>query len=203
MMTDTADASMTALAFGQVGDHMLSVHFELVALPDEELSLKAGYTVSKEEECIYIRAPGSRDFVLRKASNRDRRRFPSQYRHFKESQSAPDVGMPLKDWAPIARSEVDRYAYHGVKTVEQLAMVSDSNLDRLGMGAASLRQKARDMLEQAKGLAPIEGMRAENAQLKSQLDALQRMMEQLQASQVAAAQEEASETPKAQRKRNA
>ena len=61
------------------------------------------------------------------------------------------------------------------QTVEQVATASDMQLQKVGMGAAGLREKARSFLlnkTKSDGQSEIENTKKELAELKEQLAAL-------------------------------
>lgn len=58
----------------------------------------------------------------------------------------------------------------GVQSVEALADVPDSALERLGMGARVMRERARAFFAALEGNAPTAALQAENERLKADLD---------------------------------
>ena len=66
-------------------------------------------------------------------------------------------------------------AFFHIKTVEQLALVNDQQLQNLGMGARQLRESAIKFLDVAKnGTAPLERLVAKNLALEDEVERLTR-----------------------------
>jgi hypothetical protein len=164
----------------KAGDETLLVRFHLSPLRNDVESKKAGREVWEDKEFITIRAPGAKDFVERVATTHDKQRFARHYQAFKANMAEPEIGTPLKEWAAVGRADVEMLNYHGVKTVEQLAGMSDSNLQNLGPGKIRLRQQAKDFLEQAKGNAPAAALRAELEKRDGQIAVLMQAVQKLQ-----------------------
>lgn len=201
-MLQVADEDTQRLADNpRAGDETLLVRFTLEPLENTALSKVEGRLICEEKEFITIRAPGAKDTVKRVASRFDRNRFARHYAAFKAGLADPEVGSPLKEWPIVTRSQVEMLAYKGVKTVEQLAGVADSNLMELGPGAVTLKQKAKDWLERAKGNAPAERHRADLAEANGKIEVLMRAVETLQKNQGLPATPLVEVAPKRNRKR--
>lgn len=108
--------------------------------------------------------------VHRPATEDDKRRWPIRWRQFQDGQEQIGTGTPLKEWPLLGPSQVMMLIGLGIKTVEQLADVSDVNLNTLGMGARELRTKAQTWLENAKDGAPLQAALAAKADLEAQRD---------------------------------
>lgn len=144
----------------------------------------AGKQIYRNVEYVTIHIPGDmRSTVDRKVTDEHRRRWPIHYAAWKENREIATDGLPLERWSLIGPAEVETFKYNKVRTVEQLAALSDTQCQSLGLGAVRLRKEAIAYLDQAKGNAGIskaiasnERLEIENAQLKSQLaDALARL----------------------------
>lgn len=179
-MLDNTD---TAFAYSDSREDTggLIVRFELYPLKDEKASAAAGRPVYNETEFIDIRIPGDRTLTIhRPVRESDKRRFAVAYRNWK-AQGGGDAaasGTPLAQWPQVSRSQVEELAFFNVRTVEQLASVSDSNLKNIGPLLA-LRQKARDFLEAAKSGAPMAQMREELQAKGQELELLKAQMAEL------------------------
>lgn len=148
-------------------DKNLLVKFEYKPLQDKKASLAEGRPIFKDTLYIDIRTPGDRDGIRRPATERDIQRFSQHYELFMKRVGDADQveGTPLTEWPQIGRSTVEELAFFHIKTVEQLANVSDSNAQNM-RGVAMLKQKAREWLEANKGKAELE---AQNAALQAEL----------------------------------
>jgi hypothetical protein len=65
-----------------------------------------------------------------------------------------------------------------VKTVEQLAGVSDGNLQKLGPGALDERKRAQEYLESTKSRAPLLRLQNENKEQASRIAALENALKE-------------------------
>jgi hypothetical protein len=75
----------------------------------------------------------------------DPERFPREWAAFQAGQNH-ESGTSIYNWADLTPSDARRFELNGIKTVEQLASVSDMNLSGLGVGAMQLRERARAFL---------------------------------------------------------
>ena len=133
-------------------DDMLLVKFFLKPKLDQAATAQAGREIWKDVEYIDIKTPGSRDSVCRPARKRDIDRFPRHYKAFKEriegSGELPVEGTPLIEWPPVSRSRCEELAFFNVRTVEDLANMSDGNASQM-VGVQALKRKAQEWLQLA------------------------------------------------------
>lgn len=160
----------------------LIIQFSLEARPDKERAAKDGRPVMKDVEYIRIMVPGnSNGIVHRPVTDEDRRKYAKQYEDWKRNAENPVVGQPLREWPPLRPSEVAHLVHNNVRTVEELAAVSDTNIQALGPGYLTLRQKARDFLAMAKDSAFAAELREQLEDARRQLEATQRQLAEAQA----------------------
>lgn len=170
------------------GEERVFFSFDLHPQKDEAKSEAEGRPVFRDVEYIQIQVPGDKGNVVhRPVTPEDKQRFSRQYEHWKNGKSPEQTGMPLTEWAAISRSEVLELAYFNVRTVEQLASLTDANAQNVG-ALRLWRDKAKAFLEQAKGNAPLVQMQAElvrrdndNATLKHQLEEQAKELAELKA----------------------
>ena len=110
-----------------------------------------------------------------------KQRFPRQWLHYQmQNNDAHLIGTPLKDWHEARPDEFNQMQLEELnimkfQTVEQVATASDMQLQKVGMGAAGLREKARSYLlnkTRSDGQSEIETTKRELAELKEQLATL-------------------------------
>ena len=131
------------------GDKGLFVRFSLRPIQDEEKTAESGRPIFNDQEYIEVIVPGDNlNKVHRKVRPDDKQRFRKAYEDFQSKRESPLDGTPLSAWPLVSRSQVEELNFFGVKTVEHLAAMSDSNLQGIGP-LTSLRQKARDFVEAA------------------------------------------------------
>ena len=135
---------------------------------------------------IYCRimAPGDKTNIIdQPAKDGHKERFPRQWLYFQMQQNegaASQIGTPLSQWHQDAPEEINRdqiaeLAILKFVTVEQLALASDSQLQRIGMGGVGLRERERLYLNRKNR----SEANAELEETKKQLTLLQAQMAQL------------------------
>ena len=165
-------------------DASLFVQFYMESVQDEEASVEAGRPIFNEKEFVKIIPVGDKntvvcrpvDLVGKNGNLPDNERFPKQYQAFKNQQHQPQEGTPLEHYPPLTKSQVMMFKAANVHTVEQLANVSDHNLQNLGMGARQHRDEALAYIENAKnGAVPLKAQK-EIDDLKKQIEALKNQL---------------------------
>lgn len=135
----------------------------------------AGRPIFEDTEYIRIFIPGDKTSIVdRPVEERDRRVYAAQYRAWKENRDQDLAsGTPLSAVPWLTPALVETARYFEIRTIEQLAALSDASLQRLGAGWTELRQRAKDYVATADGNAPLEAARAENRHLASKIAALE------------------------------
>lgn len=165
------------------GDDKLNVTFRLHPVADRPLTKETGVLTFVDREYIRIIVPGDRDLITdREATERDKQRFPRQYAAFKIRGMDAQVGMPLKLMAEckpplLTLGQVETLAYMHVKTVEQLAGITDGNAQKL-IGGQGLKQAAQRFLDAAKAAAPTQQLRTELESRDAEIAALKQALAQ-------------------------
>lgn len=140
----------------------------------------------KGKAYVRIMAPGDKTNIIEQPARDDhKQRFPRQWLYFQMQQNedaAQQIGTPLSQWHRDYPEEVnkDQIAELNILkfvTVEQLALASDGQLQRVGMGAVGLREKARQYLNRKNRTES----NAELADTKRQLAELQAQLAELTA----------------------
>lgn len=153
-MLNEAEHGITDLAMNNSrhhGDETLLVKFYKSPRQNQVKSAEEGRPIFEEVPFIQIMQPGNKDSIInRPATKMDKQRFAEHYRRFeaREDQEALE-GTLLDEWAGITRSQCEELKYLNIRTVEQLAAVSDSNAQGV-MGINFLKQKATKYLEESK-----------------------------------------------------
>lgn len=126
------------------------------------LSEKNGKPHFEDREFVEMIAPGlAKSIPFEEVTEEHKRRWPQQYDAFKRGMEPTTEGTPLEEWSAITASTALNLRGHNIKTVEQLAGVSDAVLQDVGIGGRDMRERARNFLEAAKGNAPVEALQAE------------------------------------------
>lgn len=161
----------------------LRATFHLEPVQDEEASAKEGRPIYRDVEFCQIRNLSDKTNVIdRIATAQDKQRFPKEYALFKSGDTEQLVGTPLKEWPGVTKSKIKELAHFEIKTVEQLAEVSDGGIAQMGPFRA-LRDAAKDWVASAKKQAPTTQLRAEmkdlakeNLALKTELAELRTLL---------------------------
>jgi hypothetical protein len=154
--------------------------FYMRTVEDKAKSAEAGRPIHKSAEYVEIRVPGDRSLVHDvPVQDKHRQRFPREWAAFKAGDREQIVGTPLAMWPRISAPQVEDLKHLKIRTVEELAAVTDAHLQALGTGARMLRDEAAAFLEAAKGTAPIAKMQAALTERDEKIAALQTQMEEL------------------------
>ncbi len=149
------------------------VRFYMHAVMNKKASDAEGRPVFEDQEWIEILAPGNQNNIVRRGVRpRDRHVYAEQYRRFKAGMEDQIVGTPLTEVPWITRSQVEELHYKKVRTLEQLAELSDSACSS-SAGLYGMKQKAQAWLKKAQEAAPFTALHAEVDELRKQIAALE------------------------------
>ena len=163
-----------------------------------EVRNEAGKPAFVDEAIAYITRPGQRDTVEREAvswlAELDRQvqmeRFPAawamQFRAafeaWQKGQELPTSSTPIKGWAVVSPAVQETILQSGVRTVEDLAALSDEACRRLGMGAGAWKAMAATWVEQTTDKAGVAAKQAtlerDNADLRAKVEEQGKLLEQ-------------------------
>ena len=164
---------------------MSNPHFEssvFVTIYSEAVELKAesekeGRPIFKDLPHIRITIPGDTNNIIeRKLTKEDKQKYPKAWEEYQRGESSGFTGTPLEQWPQITRAQVKESKYFECHTVEQLAGLSDSHCQKMGMGFQELRQKAKAYLNIANDTAAATAQAAENERLRNEMAELRAMI---------------------------
>ena len=128
---------------------------------------------------VRIVVPGDKTNIVDQPVREDHKeRFPRQWLYFQMQQGdGPVIGTMLEQWN---KDDDEGFNAHQMaelqilkfQTVEQVATASDSQLQRIGMGGAGLRESAKTYLtrkNQSANTSELETTRRELDELKQQM----------------------------------
>lgn len=190
---------MSVGAVSERSERPAYVRFKTVTVEDKEASLRDGHWTGRDIHYALITPPYSRDIIEIKVSQwklnmaQDVRnvRMPDewqqnylrQYDAWTKGLEVPLSGVPIKGWGVISPAQQEMLIRLGILTVEDMAQVNSEGLQRIGMGAVEIKNKAAAWLAQLndKGALTIRtaALETENSNLKSQLTTLAEQFEQL------------------------
>lgn len=147
-------------------DRPAYVRFERVAVEDVQATLEAGHYVAKDMDMALITPNYSKDVMKYKVKawfsilEQDVRNgripeawlvnYKKAYEAFKAGQEMPLNGTAIRGWGIISPAQQETLIKMNVLTVEDLSMMNDEGLKRIGMGAIELKNKAKNWLLQLK-----------------------------------------------------
>lgn len=162
----------------------LHVEFYTESEHNPRLSAEQGKPVYEDKEFIKIKFVGDKqnvfvapadDFGTARDQNGNRVRYKDEFhKHydvFKSSAKALEVGTPLESLG-LPGSKVAELKASNVYTVEGLAMLDGTLLQKLGMGARELKTRAEDFLSKANNVQVADKLQAENAELRKMIEEL-------------------------------
>jgi len=177
------------------------VRFERRPVENVAESVKQGRYVATDVDFALVTPPYSKDCIVHKVSSwleivkknvRDGRtpqswldQWKELYRRWQNGQEMPLNGTPIKGWGVISPAQQEMLININCMTVEDLAVVNDEGIRRIGIGAMELKNKAVAWLASMKDHGAVTQKMAalehENTTLKTSLDTLQRQVEMLKA----------------------
>lgn len=178
-----ADLSMTNMALNprQGGSDEHSVYAEFYMHPrlNQAKSREAGRQIFEDTPYVKIMIAGDKDSIVKRpVRERDKQRFPTKWQAFQNQEVQPMVGTPLAEWAGCNRSMVEEFKQFGIRTVEDLVNMPDSQASKF-MGINMLRTKAKAFLKDASYAAPFEQLKRENDNLQAQITEMQDQLRRL------------------------
>jgi hypothetical protein len=151
------------------------VYSDAVELKAE--SEKSGRPIFKDIPHIRITIPGDTNNIIeRKLTEKDKHKYPKAWEEFQRGESQGFTGTPLEQWPQITRAQVKESKYFECHTVEQLAGLTDSHCQKMGMGFRELREKAKAYLGVAESTAVATAQAAENERLRQEMAELRAMI---------------------------
>ena len=179
------------------------VRFERIAVEDKAASLREGRYVAKDIDMALVTPPYSKDIFKQKAGDwlKEMRRqvqmqrmpqewsthFEKQYEAFQNGQTVPLVGTAIRGWGVISPAQQENLIRMNILTVEDLAVINDEGLRRIGMGSIDLKNKAKAWLVQLQDKGPLTiemaSLKTHNENLKNSLASMQLQLERLLAQQ--------------------
>lgn len=119
------------------------------------------------------------DFKGKNGNIPDPERWPRQWAQYQAGEEQVEEGTPVEEWSLISRSQALMLKGVHIKTVENLAAVTDATLGNLGHGGRALRDQAVAWLKQAQDGSELPRLVAENESLKSDVSSLEDQVKEL------------------------
>ena len=156
--------------------------FNLRAVQNTLKTRQQGRPIFDEIEWVEIYTPGDKNNVIsKKVTDEHRKRWALQYKDFLEGREQTTSGTPLEHWPPLNRAQVAELKAMHVHSVEALATMDDSALQRYGHGGRDLQLKAQTFIAAAKDHAIENRLTDELEQKQQEIDALREQINDLSA----------------------
>ena len=171
------------------------VQFEKRPIEDRDASIREGHIVYRDVDYARITPMGGTLVIDMEAGAflkdmRDRRdahaeRYQAAYDAWRKGEELPTEGTAIKMWPALSPAEVQKLLAVGVRSIEDLAGFPDNQINKLGPGGMTLKQKAQAWLVSAqdtgKAAEQIAALQAELADQKTMNDGLQAQLRDLAA----------------------
>lgn len=158
------------------------IRFVQRAVEDRSKEIAKGKYEYRNVDIVLLTVPGQKDTTERYAEDwlADSRRnaedgripaewpelFEKAYDRWKKGEALPETGTAIKGWSLLSPAAQEVVIQAGVRTVEDLAAISDEAAGRIGIGAVTFKQKAAAWLKEANEKGTVA---AENATLHRDL----------------------------------
>jgi hypothetical protein len=168
---------MDISASNRIGGNIINFFYHPVKLGYE--SKKLGRDVIEEKVFVRVDVPGGKSVFTRRVKldaegvYADKPEWQEKYVRFVETNENPIEGTDVRNWPEIDSDWAYRLKGSKVHTVEQLAELSDSSLQSIGMGVRELQNKAKAWLEIQKERASAVQWAKEKAELEARIKALE------------------------------
>jgi hypothetical protein len=191
------DPATAQRGYGQVSygnDAALLVQFETQAIEGKDSAGKIDYI---NQDYIIVTKPGG-DSIKHEVPQkfeedahyvRKHPDFPSRYQTWKASNKIEEIeGTPLKMWPAIDPAMVMSLGALSILSVEQLAALSDIDLQKVGPKGRELRTKAQTYLANAESsdeairlAKDLESEKKVNKRLRSEVKELKKLLDKINA----------------------
>ena len=177
------------------------VTFEQRAVEDRNASIAAGGMVMRDVDFVIVRQVGSKNTLEKDAAEWladlsnlvSNGTYPAEWAaHFREKfnaykagQSEPELGLSVKQWPSLSKAQVENLLSAGVRTVEDVAAMNESAMQKVGLGARELKKKAVAYIETRdanKATEMINALRVENETKDERIASLEARLQALESS---------------------
>lgn len=150
-------------------------NFYMGTEPNPARTKTEGRAIFDEIEMVEMRIPGDKTLVLHApVEDKHRERWAEEYAAFKRGEQRAATGTPLEHWAhpAMTRGRVAELKASNILSVDELALVPDNLLAKLGGTARAEREAAIAFIESAKGGADFAAQADKVAKLEALVEQL-------------------------------
>lgn len=161
------------------------VTFETRPIEDRTATIESGHFTYKDVIFAIVTPAGSRDRIEKVAEEwlKDleeavrQERFPAEwlslyrqrYNAWLETRSVPEDGASIQNWPALSPGQVKTLLDINIRTVEEVAAMTEEAMARIGMGSRALKAKAQAYLDTSSGTGKVA---EELASMRQQLNEL-------------------------------
>lgn len=176
------------------------VIFETRAVEDRTASVDSGHYVPKDVVFALVTPAGTKDRLEKEADawlegileGVRQERIPAdwydQYKdaleRYRRNQEIPENGISILNWPAVSPAQTRLLLDLNLRTVEDVAAMTEEAVQRIGMGARALKARAQAYLDTAKTTgvpaAELETLRQKNSELEARNDDLTTRIETLE-----------------------
>lgn len=180
------------------------IRFEQRAEEDRNETIRQKKLVLKDVNYVVIHPPGSKDTVEKIASewldhceqqaSQSPPLWPMEWVHahrqkyedFKNGLEVKPDGFSIRQWPAISKAQAENIVMAGILTVEDMAAANEQTLNRVGMGARAIKDRAKAWLESSKGNVGEElaALRVQIAEMNTQLNIEREKRMELEAARI-------------------
>jgi|TARA_R110000787_G_scaffold90865_7_gene191699 hypothetical protein len=147
----------TQLAMNEMGTDReagIFAEFYYESILNESKSTEENRPIFEDTSFIRITVSGNKNSIIERPVrighlvNHDNNRFRAEYAAFLKGEQAILEGTPLNQWGAISNSQANELKHFNVRTVEQLASMTDGNAQNFP-SILALREQAKSFLKTA------------------------------------------------------
>jgi len=152
---------------------------------------KEGRPIFYMADFVRIEIPGNQYSIIDTFANESHKKlYPVQWARYqnekRELGEDMDIsGTLLRDWPILSAAQVRELKHYHFYTVEQVAMASDDQINKItmivGMGGHAFREKAQNYLKRAKDSSILDLQAEELRKRDAEIEALKQQMQELMA----------------------
>lgn len=162
--------------FGKTIDPCRALFYE-EAVQSGEVDGRKTY---KMVERVKVIMPGNGTTIpVFNVTDEHRERWPEAYDAFKKGIEPDLNGTPLEEWAILNKAQVLELKSMLIRTIEDVASLPDTAVQRIGRGGYALRERALAYLNEAKEQELVTRVTAENEVMREQIAVLARQVEEM------------------------
>lgn len=167
------------------------IRFELREVENRAASVEQGHYVGRDVPYVLVTPPGgnlifdapAEEWLERKKADKFYDHYLKCFRAWKDGEAEPEIGTSIRSWPVASPANIAACLSANIKTVEDLATAPAQALQRIGMGAMTLQQKAQAWLQSAedrgKVSEQVSTLKRDNEALRGQVDELSKQVEAL------------------------